>query len=111
MDDQGTNRDGGSHLEASRVPEAMQRWLGLAERWGIGDDFDRCNAVEAASESDLRELLSFEQDYDAACEWLAGPEAESSKPTREYIAFSDLAMAWQRARVIQKRRENNFPTT
>lgn len=59
--------------------------LPLAERWGMGDDFEREAAVSAASEDDLASLVSA---VDAVPEadlygWLAGPESHSQSPTPE----------------------------
>ena len=89
-------------LDSSQVPEKFRRLIPLAERWGIGDDFLREEAVRKATGRDLEELLAFREDFDAVAEWLAGPESYSSHPTPEYIAFSDLAMAWELANLIVK---------
>jgi len=93
-------------LDPAHVPEALRRWLPLAERWGIGDDYERDHAVRTASPAELQQLLSFADDYDTAAAWLAGPESYSPQPTREYIAFSDLAMAWELARLLSTRHES-----
>jgi hypothetical protein len=92
-------------LAPGRVPEPVRPLIPLAERWGIGDDGYRDEAVEAASPTELDELLDALAGPagDAMYDWLAGPAAEATV-TEEYVAFSAMAMAGDLARVIQKRR-------
>jgi hypothetical protein len=41
---------------ASVVPESIRPALAMAARYGIGDDGDRADAIEAATESELEEF-------------------------------------------------------
>ena len=80
--------------------------LPLAERWGVGDDYDREALVSAASDAELTTLVSA---VDAVAgedlyEWLAGPESESATPTPEYVAVTCLTMAADSARLKLARR-------
>jgi hypothetical protein len=91
-------------LDPLRVPEKFRPWILLAERWGIGDDLNRESCVQQASSEELLELLTFGDIYDdVLTEWLAGPESKSKKPTEEYVAFTCLGMAWDSARAIVKK--------
>ena len=87
-------------LEASSVPPQFRSWVRLAELWGIGDDLIREDCVEKATASELRELLEFGDVYNAVLsDWLAGAEVSSAIPSKEYVAFSCLGMAWDSARI------------
>lgn len=92
-------------LDSSRVPEALRRWIPLAERWGVGDDLIREDCVEKATLEELDELLAWTPD-DAVLEaWLAGPESESARVSEEYVAFTCLVMAYDLAKVTRRKRE------
>ena len=45
-------------LRADRVPAPLRGLLGLARRWGIGDDGYRSEAMEWANPSQLRALVA-----------------------------------------------------
>jgi hypothetical protein len=94
-------------LKPERVPEELRALLPLAEKWHIGDDFDREAAVASASPAALRELLAAleEKEGDALYLWLAGPESYSSAPTQEYLALTHMTMAADSARVKLRRHE------
>jgi hypothetical protein len=92
-------------LDPSHVPMAVRPLIPLAERWGIGDDGYRDQAVHAAAPAELEELLDALAGSagDAMYNWLAGPAAEMTI-TDEYAAFTAVSMAADMARVLQKRR-------
>lgn len=92
-------------LDLTKVPKSCVHLATLAERWGIGDDFDREQAVAKASKDDLRELVNAIQALpdETLFDWLAGPESYSQKPTKEYVAFTCLIMAYDSARVKLER--------
>jgi hypothetical protein len=95
------------HLDASRVPVQFRQWIPLAERWGISDDLIRDDCVYKATSDELRELLAFGDAYDAVLtEWLAGPDADSPPFSEEYVAFTCLGMAWDLARVLASKDED-----
>jgi hypothetical protein len=77
----------------------------MAEKWGIGDDIERAQLVDAATQSDLELLAScFDNvDEEAVFAWLAGPESYSSSPTDEYVAVTNLTMAFDLAVLRMKR--------
>jgi hypothetical protein len=94
-------------LDASRVPVQFRQWIPLAERWGIGDDLIRDDCVHKATPDELRELLAFGDAYDAVLtEWLAGPDADSPPFSGEYVAFTCLGMAWDLAKVLERKHED-----
>jgi hypothetical protein len=88
-------------LDPSAVPSQFQKWIPLAERWGVSDDLIRDDCLEKAPLEALRELAAFNDVYDEVLdEWLTAPETRSKPITKEYIAFSALGMAMEVARVI-----------
>ena len=92
-------------LDAGKVPNEVVPFLSLAERWGEPDDGDRVDRLESASTEDLRafvdemDSLGPKQLYD----WLAGPEADSDSPSKEYVRLSALSMAVDQAELILDR--------
>jgi hypothetical protein len=82
------------NLDQSKVPRELWPLLPYAEFWGIADDFMREELVDQAP-ADIqanfkRAVLANE---DALEHWLAGPEADSTTPTSEYIAFAAMFRA------------------
>jgi hypothetical protein len=72
-------------LNPQRVPEPCRVLLPLAERWGVGDDYEREALVSASREAALAALVSAvdsvpDKDLHG---WLAGPESWSANPTQE----------------------------
>ncbi len=92
-------------LDPSKVPAICVHLIPLAERWGIGDDFDREMNVGSATPEELQALVDavMELPDDGMFDWLAGPESHSEKPTPEYLAFTCLTMAYDSARVKLKK--------
>jgi hypothetical protein len=87
-------------LRTETVPPEVGYLLPLAERWGIGDDFEREAAVRDASRSDLVALVHAADDApDALWDWLAGAESHSAHPSPEYLAVTCMTMAADAARV------------
>ena len=74
----------------------------LAERWGIGDDFERARLVTGAPAFELRALVDAVDAIDDGelYGWLAGPESLAAQPTPEYIAATNLTMAADQARLL-----------
>lgn len=94
-----------SALDPKNVPEALVPLLPMASKWGIGDDFEREEAIQNASKEDLQELV---RSIDAIGDedlfgWLEGPESYSVKPTREYVAITCLTMAIDSAKIKLRR--------
>jgi hypothetical protein len=91
-------------LDPTKVPAPLRPLLPVAEKWGIGDDFEREAAVDAASPQELEALV---HSIDAITDddlygWLAGPESYNPQPTQEYIALTCLTMAIDAAMVRLK---------
>jgi hypothetical protein len=87
-------------LRADRVPAPLRGLLGLARRWGIGDDGYRSQAVARASPSQLRALVAAVDGVDdPAWDWLVGPEAARESPLPEYLALTCLIMAYDEGRL------------
>jgi hypothetical protein len=84
-------------LRPEHVPEPLRALIPLAEKWGISDDMLRIDAVRRAPPEEIANLKAVvAQVEDLFDEWLAGPEAQSLKPSAEYLAFSNLRMAADR---------------
>ena len=88
-------------LNPANVPKALAPLLPMAEKWGIGDDFEREDTISRASRQELEMLIhcidsiSDEDLYG----WLAGPESFSRKPSEEYLAVTCLTMAIDSAKL------------
>ncbi len=81
-------------LDAARVPPELRDLIPYAEVWGVGDDLAREALVEAAPAQARTDLVEIVRGRGEALDrWLAGPEADSRRPTAEYLAFTHLRMA------------------
>jgi hypothetical protein len=87
-------------LNPDRVPRSARNLIGLAERWGISDDYDRETAVHSATEVEWRVLATaIDETADDFWDWLVGPEADAPSPSPEYIAMTNLTMAADSAKL------------
>lgn len=88
-------------LSPGAVPSAVRSLLSLARRWGISDDGYRDSAVEQADAETLAALVAAVNaiDEEALYDWLTGPEANSGRPSAEYVAVTCLTMAADHARL------------
>ena len=94
-------------LRPDPVPAPLRELVPLAERWDIGDDYDRTMAVREAPTDELRRLVASidsSNDGQAWETWLAGPEASSPTPSPECLAFTNLLMATDEARLELRER-------
>ena len=81
-------------LNPSRVPRQLLQLIPMAEFWGIGDDLIREDVVTKAPVEALEALrVAVRANRATLNEWLAGPEADPSQPSPEYLAFSNMRMA------------------
>lgn len=92
-------------LNPDKVPKALVPLLPMAEKWGIGDDYERENAIKHASREKLDELIHCldgigDEDLFG---WLGGAESLNKKPTDEYLAFTCLTMAFHSAKLELQR--------
>ncbi len=92
-------------LNPKNIPSRLIALIPLAEKWGVGDDFEREAAISNASRQELESLLhSIDNIPDEDLYgWLAGPESFSQKPSAEYLALTCLTMAIDSARAKLKR--------
>jgi hypothetical protein len=82
-------------LDAKKVPPAFRPLIPYAEIWGVKDDIDRGLLVENAPLAAKTDLLALGGEFDAPLDsWLAGPEADSRPLSQEYVAFSNMRMAF-----------------
>ena len=91
-------------LDPAKVPTALACLLPMAEKWGIGDDYLRGEALGNASTEELEQLVHCIDHIsdDDLYGWLAGPESYNPRPTAEYIALTDLTMAIDSAKLKLK---------
>lgn len=83
-------------LNRKNVPENVWPLLPYAEFWGIEEQspIDYEELVSYATPSIRKNLwTAVESLVDELDDWLAGDEAESENPTKEYVSFSILRMA------------------
>lgn len=81
-------------LDPGNVPENLRHLVPYAEFWGVGDDLIRDDMFRRAPREAIADLKRvIEAHEDLLDDWLAGPEAESSEPSAEYLAFSAMRMA------------------
>ena len=82
------------NLQPSKIPFTLHPLIGLAERYGIADDWTREDMIAKCTQLERRSLKEaikeWDDDFDS---WLAGPEAAGPEFSDEYIAFSALRMA------------------
>lgn len=81
-------------LDPRNVPSNLIPYIPYAALWGIADDIDRETRVDEAPDDAKTDLVRIVQSINGQLdEWLAGSEAYSSAPSKEYIAFSAMRMA------------------
>jgi hypothetical protein len=93
-------------LNPSNVPAPLVALLPMAEKWGVGDDFEREEALNKASREELEELV---HSIDAITDedlfdWLSGNESFNANPSAEYLAITNLTMAIDSAKLKLRRR-------
>jgi hypothetical protein len=86
-------------VDPRNVPEAFQALIPFVEKWGISDDGDLDEAVEAASLNELTELVKAVSELQAEGfdEWLGNPG--TTDPSKEWIAFISLINAYDLAKL------------
>lgn len=81
------------NLDPMKVPEPLRPLIPLAEKWGVPDDVGRDEILKTSPRAELDRIAAELQKVETPLEnWLAGPEADSELPSREYVAFSALRM-------------------
>jgi len=92
-------------LNPDNIPSVLAPLLPHAEKWGIGDDFEREAAVANASRQEIEMLVHCIDGVTDAdlYGWLSGPESFNPNPSPEYLAITCLTMAIDSARLkLQK---------
>lgn len=89
------------NLNLAKLPHEVAELIPLAEKWGIGDDYEREEAVKNASPEQLLELARCldRVEQKKLFDWLAGPESRDPNPSPEYVAFTCLTMAIDSAKL------------
>ena len=92
-------------LNPANVPQTLAKLLPIAEKWGIGDDYDREAAVTNASVEELEALIhSIDGISDADLYgWLEWSQGNVGHPTPEYTAITCLTMAIDSAKIELKK--------
>ena len=80
-------------LDPQNVPSALADLIPYAELYGIHDDGYRIEMFQALDDSELNAFLQvFWRLEDELDDWLAGPDSESSDPSKEYLTFSAMRL-------------------
>lgn len=88
-----SSASGGSRLEAARVPEGLRDLVPLAEKWGIGDDVDRGEALSRSTAGERAELREAVNTHGAEITaWLDSFPSGAAMPD-EAAAFMFLQLA------------------
>ncbi|WP_377165038.1 hypothetical protein [Prosthecobacter fluviatilis] len=83
-----------AEFDPADVPDELVPLIPYAAFWGLSDDLDRENLVEAATPEITANLkLVIRENDDAIDAWLAGPLADKPPFSAAYIAFSAMRMA------------------
>lgn len=85
----------GVALDPSVIPEELLPLLPIAERWGVGDDYGRSEAVDEASPDERQMLVdSVAAAPESLWDWLL-----EAPRTAEWSAYTCMTMAADEARV------------
>lgn len=92
------------HLDPQKVPDGLRSLILVAHKWGISDDIVRNDLIYSSPREDLEEMVNLVSKFsdDLFDAWLAGPEGYPSTPSEEYVAYSQLRMAFEEARWLLK---------
>ena len=88
-------------LDETNVPPALRILIPYVETWGVSDDGYRDELVESAPTAAKADLLALVREFDDQLDtWLAGPESYSRTPSSEYLAFSNMRLAFEYLSVL-----------
>ena len=93
-------------INLNNIPAPLHFLLPLIQEWGINDDGYREEKIENASIDELKTFLSHftEDTLQLINDWLLdGNELSKSVHSQEYIAFTNLYMAFEYADIIVKK--------
>ncbi|QLQ17014.1 MAG: hypothetical protein HZY73_16670 [Micropruina sp.] len=84
----------------ARIPPEALAYLDEFRAFAIGDDYDRCDAVENAPKEELQRLVDAHDALpEAVWEWLANPPAPQDTP-QEYYDVTDVISAAEYAKAV-----------
>ena len=89
----GTSTSGGSRLDAAKVPEGLREIVPLAQRWGIGDDVNRGEALSRSTPNERAELLRAVETHGAEITAWLDSFGGGGKMTDEAAAFMYMQLA------------------
>jgi len=95
-------------LDKEQVPESVQGYIEMASTWGIGDDYEREQKIQSATDSQILELCDigdFLADDQLFNDWLFGANSMSSEPNFEYVVFTNFTMTIDSARMAKSKRK------
>ena len=95
-------------LDPCTVPIELACLIPIAQIWGIGDDFEREEALGKATSQELKEVAHCLDAVDDAVltGWLTGEESEKPNPSDAYLAITNLTMAVHSAKLILEERNH-----
>jgi hypothetical protein len=80
-------------LDPKKVPKELRHLIPWAEKFGISDDLIREDFFAKTSAKEIAELKKLMSQHDDLLDaWLAGPEADGPKFSKEYLAFANMRM-------------------
>jgi hypothetical protein len=80
-------------LDKARIPQVLWPLIPDAELLGIADDLIRDDVWQHLPKNRRDKITARVNSFDAELDdWLGGREAQSSRPSPEYVAFSALRM-------------------
>lgn len=81
-------------FELDDVPTELREMVPYAVFWGASDDSIRESLLRLTPDSLKKNLKRAVAKFDDQLDdWLAGPQASNSNPTKAYIAFSAMRMS------------------
>ena len=92
-------------LNKDNIPSELHSVIHFAEKWGIGDDYDREQAISDASRKELENVAHCLDNIEnaALARWLIGPESKREPLSQEYLAVTNLTMAVHSAKLELKK--------
>jgi hypothetical protein len=96
----------GENIESriENIPESLHKYIALAQEWGIGDDYEREEKVNSATDSEILELCTVSELLDQNNDFYAWlyEDLDSEKTMQSgYILFTNLTLAMDLA-ILQK---------
>jgi hypothetical protein len=94
----GSSTSGASRLDAAKVPEGLRKIVPLAQRWGIGDDVDRGEALSRVTPEERAELRRAVETHGAEITAWLDSFGGGEKMSEEAAAFMYMQLAVEELR-------------